>query len=66
MNPEALMNPAQITLVVSVVSSVIVSATPIVAGLLFFERRLAKVEAGIEHIKANCRPQRESEGFCGD
>jgi hypothetical protein len=56
------MNSAQVTLIVSVITSVIVSATPIVAGLLFFERRLAKVEAGIEYIKGNCQ---RSEN-CGD
>lgn len=48
-------NDAQITMIVSVVSSAIVSGTPIVAGLLFFERRLSKVEAGIEFIKQTCR-----------
>jgi hypothetical protein len=42
------MNNAQVMLIASVVF-------PIVAGLLFFERRLAKVESGIEFIKQNCR-----------
>lgn len=66
MSTDALMNPAQVTLVVSVVTSVVVSATPIIAGLLFFERRLAKVEAGIEFIKMNCQSGRGMETSCGD